>query len=85
MIIKVATKKDLQGTPKAKLLSILRQLVKNDQKIFPYSNLPKGTGEPTFEDLKTIHRLLNSNAVSVSSYEGGGRHGRLRLIMTNAE
>jgi hypothetical protein len=52
---------------------------------FPHSTLPKVTGEPTFEDLKIIHRLLNSNAMSVSSYEGGGRHGHLGLIMTNAE
>jgi hypothetical protein len=39
---------------------------------FPHSNLPKVTGEPTFEYLKLIHRLLNSNDISVSSYEGGG-------------
>jgi hypothetical protein len=36
-----------------------------------YSNLPKVTGEPTFEDLKITHRLLNSKAMSVFSYEGG--------------
>jgi hypothetical protein len=52
---------------------------------FPYSYLPKVTGEPTFEDLKVIRRLLNANAVSVSSYVGGGRHGHLGIIMTNEE
>jgi hypothetical protein len=52
---------------------------------FPYSSLPKVTGEPTFEDLKVIGRLLNTNAMSVSSYVGGGRHGHLRIIMTNEE
>jgi hypothetical protein len=46
---------------------------------------PRVTGEPTFEDLKIIRRLLNANAMSVSSYEGGGRHGHLSIIMTNAE
>jgi hypothetical protein len=41
---------------------------------FPHSSLPKVTGEPTFEDLKVIRWLLNTNAMSVASYEGGGRH-----------
>jgi hypothetical protein len=52
---------------------------------FPHSSLPKVTGEPTFEDLKVIRRLLNTNAMSVSSYVGGGRHGHLGIIMTNEE
>jgi hypothetical protein len=52
---------------------------------FPHSSLPKVIGEPTFEDLKVIRRLLNTNAMSVSSYEGGGRHGHLGIIMTNEE
>jgi hypothetical protein len=52
---------------------------------FPYSSFPKVTGEPTFEDLKVIRRLLNTNAMSVASYEGGGRHGHLGIIMTKEE
>jgi hypothetical protein len=52
---------------------------------FPHSSLPKVTGEPTFEDLKVIRRLLNTNAMSIASYEGGGRHGHLGIIMTNEE
>jgi hypothetical protein len=52
---------------------------------FPYSSLPKVTGEPTFEDLKVIRRLLNTNVMSVYSYVGGGRHGHLGIIMTNEE
>jgi hypothetical protein len=51
----------------------------------PHSSLPKVTGEPTFEDLKVIRRLLNTNYMSVASYEGGGRHGHLRIIMINEE
>jgi hypothetical protein len=46
-------------------------------------SLPKVTGEPTFEDLKVIQRRLNTNATSVASYEGGGHHGHLGIIMTN--
>jgi hypothetical protein len=52
---------------------------------FPHSSLPKVTGEPTFEDLKVIRRLLNTNDMSVSSYVGGGHHGHLGIIMTNEE
>jgi hypothetical protein len=52
---------------------------------FPHSSLPKVTGEPTFEDLKVIQRLLNTNTMSVASYEGGGRHGDLGIIMNNKE
>jgi hypothetical protein len=52
---------------------------------FAHSSLPKVTGEPTFEDLKVIRRLLNTNDMSVASYEGGGRHGHLVIIMTNEE
>jgi hypothetical protein len=52
---------------------------------FPHSNLLMVTGQPNFVDLKIIRRILNSNAVNVSSYEGGGRSGHLCLIMTNAK
>jgi LmbE family N-acetylglucosaminyl deacetylase len=51
---------------------------------FPHSSLPKVTGEATFEDLEVIRRLLNTNVMRVSSYVGGGRHGHLCIIMTNA-
>jgi hypothetical protein len=52
---------------------------------FPHSSLPKVTEEPTFEALKVIWLLLNTNAISVSSYVGGGRHGHLGIIMTSEE
>jgi hypothetical protein len=52
---------------------------------FPHSSLSKVTGEPTFEDLKVIWRLLNTNTMSVASYEGGVHHGHLGIIMTNEE
>jgi hypothetical protein len=52
---------------------------------FPHSSLPKVAGEPTCEDLKVIRRLLKTNAMSVSSYVGGGRYGHLGIIMTNEE
>jgi hypothetical protein len=52
---------------------------------FLHSSLPKVTGELTFEDLNFIWRILNTNAISVASYKGGGRHGHLGIIMTNEE
>jgi hypothetical protein len=52
---------------------------------FPHSSLPKVIGEPTFEDLKVIRRLLNTNDTLVSFYVCGGRHGHLGIIMTNEE
>jgi hypothetical protein len=52
---------------------------------FPHSSLLKVSGEPTFDDLKVIRRLLNTNAMSVASYEGRGHHGHLGIIMTNDE
>jgi hypothetical protein len=52
---------------------------------FPHSSLPKVTGELTFEDLNFIRRLLNTNAMSVALYEGGGHHRHLGIIMTNEE
>jgi hypothetical protein len=52
---------------------------------FPLNSLLKVTGELTFKDLKIISRYLNTNAMIVSSYEGGGRHGHLSLVMMNDE
>jgi hypothetical protein len=52
---------------------------------FPQFFLLKVTREPTLEDLNVIRRLLNTNAMSVVSYKGGGRRGHLGIIMTNEE
>jgi hypothetical protein len=50
---------------------------------FPHSSLPKVTAEPTLEDLKVIWQLLNTNDMSVASYEGRGHfataHREFRL------
>jgi hypothetical protein len=32
-----------------------------------------------------MRRLLNNNAMTVASYQGGGRHGHLGIIMTSEE
>jgi hypothetical protein len=52
---------------------------------FPHFYLPEVTGETTLKDLKDIRRLPNTDAMSVSSYVGGGRHGHLGIIMMYEE
>jgi hypothetical protein len=52
---------------------------------FPHSSLLKVAGEPTFEDLKVIWRLPNTNAMRISSYVDGDRHGHLGIIITDEE
>jgi hypothetical protein len=52
---------------------------------FPCSNLRNVIGEPTFEDLKIIWHLLNTNAMRVSSYEVDGLHDHLGIIMMDDE
>jgi hypothetical protein len=52
---------------------------------FPHSGLQKITYEPTLKDLKIFRCLLNTNDRSVSSYEGGGLHGHLGIIMMHDE
>jgi hypothetical protein len=49
------------------------------------SSFPRVTAESTFKDLKIIHWYLNINIMSISSYEGGGLHCHLGIIMTNDE
>jgi hypothetical protein len=52
---------------------------------FPNPILPKIDNEPTFEDIQITARLLNDNAISIPSMEGGGAHGHLGIIMTQVE
>jgi hypothetical protein len=53
--------------------------------VFPQSSLLKVTGDPSFEDLEVIRRLLNTNDMIIPSYKVGGRHGHLGISMTNEE
>jgi formylmethanofuran dehydrogenase subunit A len=47
--------------------------------------LPEIDNEPTFKDIQVTTRLLNANAISISSMAGGGAHGHLGIIMTQVE
>ena len=48
---------------------------------FPHQSIPKQPGEPTYESIRTIHRLLKANAASMPSDLGGGAHGLLGLTL----
>ena len=48
---------------------------------FPNSTFPKQEGEPTYEKIKTIHKLAAENTASVETTCGGGQHGYLAIIL----
>jgi hypothetical protein len=52
---------------------------------FPNRVPPKIDNGPTFEDIQVATRLLNANAISVSSVAGGGTHFHLGIVMTQVE
>jgi hypothetical protein len=52
---------------------------------FPNPVLPKIDNEPIFEDIQITTRLLNANAISITSMAGGGAHGHLGIIMSQVE
>jgi hypothetical protein len=47
--------------------------------------LPRISGEPTFKDVALARHILNQNAISIQSYDGGEDHGYLGLVMTPIE
>lgn len=51
---------------------------------FPYAQLPKIIGPPTYESLKDTRDLLKINAASVPTTRGGGQHGYLALVLPGA-
>ena len=52
---------------------------------FEYPTLTKIAGEPSFESLRNLHDEIKSNAMSVASTLGGGQHGHLGLVLSNAD
>ena len=49
---------------------------------FPYLTIPKQTGEPNYESIHAVHKLIKANAASIPSEFGGGRHGLLCLVLS---
>jgi hypothetical protein len=50
-----------------------------------FTNLPRVSGEPTFEDIALARHHLNQNCMIIQCYDGGGNHGHLGLVMTRVE
>eukprot|EP00957_Ditylum_brightwellii_P180826 13776164-Ditylum_brightwellii.AAC.1 len=48
-------------------------------KSFPNTIIPRINGEPTYQQLYEVHRMLMENASSVKATFGGGLHGHLGL------
>eukprot|EP00957_Ditylum_brightwellii_P078280 5951935-Ditylum_brightwellii.AAC.1 len=49
---------------------------------FPHPTVPRITGEPTYDTIHTVHKILQENAASTHSNKGGGAHGHLALVLT---
>jgi hypothetical protein len=52
---------------------------------FPIQTVPPIIGEPTFESINNLHRVLKTNAASVPTALGGGVLGHLTLVLPAAE
>ena len=50
---------------------------------FHYPTIENQPGLPTYSTINTIHILLKTNAASVPSQLGGGKHGLLGLLLTS--
>jgi hypothetical protein len=50
-----------------------------------FTELTRVSGEPTFEDITIARQHLNQNCMNIKSYNGGGNHGHLELVMTQVE
>jgi hypothetical protein len=42
-----------------------------------FTDLPRISGEPTFEDIAIARQYLNEKCMNIQSYDGGGNHGHL--------
>ena len=51
---------------------------------FPHPSLPKITGRPTFSSINALRKLQKANAAEVNSTLGGGAHGYLGMIISDA-
>jgi hypothetical protein len=47
-----------------------------------FTDFPRVSGEPTFEDIAIAMKHLNQNCMNIQSYDGGGNHSHLGLVMT---
>eukprot|EP00957_Ditylum_brightwellii_P106836 8150585-Ditylum_brightwellii.AAC.1 len=51
-------------------------------KSFRHTILPQIVGQPTYERIYKIHKLLMENTATMDTTVGGGAHGHLGLVLT---
>eukprot|EP00957_Ditylum_brightwellii_P093312 7105909-Ditylum_brightwellii.AAC.1 len=51
-------------------------------KDFLQPTIPRVNGEPSYETIHVVHKILQENAASVHNDKGGGVHGHLALVLT---
>ena len=52
--------------------------------LFKTASLPRHAGEPTFDVICNLHNILKTNAADVHTSLGGGNHGYLGLVISDA-
>jgi hypothetical protein len=52
--------------------------------IFPHPILPTFQGEPDYQTMHAIRKLLQANARAIDTHLGGGALGHLGLIVSDA-
>jgi hypothetical protein len=50
-----------------------------------FTDFPRVSGEPTFEEISIARQHLNQNCMNIQSYKGRGNHGHPGLAMTPVE
>ena len=60
------------------------QSVDDIRSVFLESTVQKMIGEPTYESIKALHKILKSNNASIATTLGGGNHGHLGLVLQPA-
>ena len=50
---------------------------------FPHPTLTRIVGKPTAADVKTLKKQVYANARANYSAKGGGKHGHLRIVMSD--
>jgi hypothetical protein len=67
------------------ILSTVYTMASSAKFNFPFESLTPIAGKPTNTTLQLLQRQLFTNARSVPSARGGGLHGHLALLLTNAD
>eukprot|EP00957_Ditylum_brightwellii_P094591 7204742-Ditylum_brightwellii.AAC.2 len=57
--------------------------VKEIERLFPHIIIPNIQGEPTYDKLYEVQKLLMGNAASIETLYGGRNHGHLGLIINS--